>query len=216
MDNSSETRTVGICETQPITIEGVRCLLDGCSDLKFIGGVTSLLSAMEMAQEQAPTVMILDKAFGVPAVMDWIKSLRINRRQTAVIVWAVSMSEAEALRLVQTGAHGVIHKTAELDTVLTCVRTVVGGNTWMEEALFHEKERMMRAQRPHLTPREAEVMELVEQGLKNKEIASTLGIRPGTVKIHLKHIFEKTGVHGRYGLALSGLREKGLLAVTGV
>jgi len=39
-----------------------------------------------------------------------------------------------------------------------------------------------------------------------------MGIRPGTVKIHLKHIFEKTGIRGRYGLALSGLREKGLLS----
>ena len=48
-------------------------------------------------------------------------------------------------------------------------------------------------------------MELVEQGLKNREIGRDLGIRPGTVKIHLKHIFEKTGVRGRYGLALSGL-----------
>jgi two-component system nitrate/nitrite response regulator NarL len=170
---------------------------------------------MEMVQEHTPSVMILDKAFGVPAVMDWIKSLRINRKETSVIVWGVSMSEAEALRLVQTGAHGVIHKTAELDAVLTCIRTAAGGNTWMEEALFREKERVARASRPHLTPREEEVMELVEQGLKNKEIANTLGIRPGTVKIHLKHIFEKTGVHGRYGLALSGLREKGLLAATG-
>jgi two-component system, NarL family, nitrate/nitrite response regulator NarL len=52
------------------------------------------------------------------------------------------------------------------------------------------------------------VLELVAQGLRNKEIASELGIRPGTVKIHLKHIFEKTGVRGRYGLALSGLRGK--------
>jgi two-component system nitrate/nitrite response regulator NarL len=57
------------------------------------------------------------------------------------------------------------------------------------------------------------VLELVEQGCKNKEIASELGIRPGTVKIHLKHIFEKTGVRGRYGLALSGLRERGLVSV---
>jgi DNA-binding NarL/FixJ family response regulator len=56
------------------------------------------------------------------------------------------------------------------------------------------------------------VRDLVERGLKNKDIAVALGIRTGTVKIHLKHIFEKTGIHGRYGLALSGLKEKGLLA----
>lgn len=46
------------------------------------------------------------------------------------------------------------------------------------------------------------------QGLKNREIGSELGIRPGTVKVHLKHIFEKTGVRGRFGLALSGLKGK--------
>jgi DNA-binding NarL/FixJ family response regulator len=62
-----------------------------------------------------------------------------------------------------------------------------------------------------LTARELQVRELVERGMKNKEIAKALGIRTGTVKIHLKHIFEKTGIHGRYGLALSGLKEKGLL-----
>jgi DNA-binding NarL/FixJ family response regulator len=57
-------------------------------------------------------------------------------------------------------------------------------------------------------------MELVERGMKNKDIATSLGIRTGTVKIHLKHIFEKTGIRGRYGLALSGLKAKGLLSVT--
>jgi DNA-binding NarL/FixJ family response regulator len=56
-------------------------------------------------------------------------------------------------------------------------------------------------------------MLLVEQGFKNREIATELGIRPGTVKIHLKHIFEKTGVRGRYGLALTGLREKGVVSL---
>ena len=52
------------------------------------------------------------------------------------------------------------------------------------------------------------MVELVEQGLKNRDIARNLGIRPGTVKIHLKHIFEKTGIRGRYGLALSGLKKR--------
>jgi DNA-binding NarL/FixJ family response regulator len=54
-------------------------------------------------------------------------------------------------------------------------------------------------------------MELVERGMKNRDIGDALGIRTGTVKIHLKHIFEKTGIRGRYGLALSGLKEKGFL-----
>jgi len=89
---------------------------------------------------------------------------------------------------------------------------VAVGNTWMEESLLGESDRTARSSRSHLTPREQEVVELVEQGLKNKDIGLTMGIRPGTVKIHLKHIFEKTGIRGRYGLALSGLREKGLLS----
>jgi DNA-binding NarL/FixJ family response regulator len=50
---------------------------------------------------------------------------------------------------------------------------------------------------------------LVEKGLRNRDIARQLGIQTGTVKIHLKHIFEKTGVRGRYGLAFTGLQNKG-------
>ena len=49
-------------------------------------------------------------------------------------------------------------------------------------------------------------------GTRIRKSAEALGIRTGTVKIHLKHIFEKTGIRGRYGLALSGLKHKGLLA----
>jgi len=76
--------------------------------------------------------------------------------------------------------------------------------------VFGESGRSERYPRSELTAREQQVLELVEQGFKNKEIALDLGIRPGTVKIHLKHIFEKTGVRGRYGLALNGLKERGM------
>src|SRR5262249_23302237 len=140
-------------------------------------------------------------------------NIRSHGRQTAPVVWGVSMNEAEALRIVQAGAQGVVRKTADLTSLLTCLRTVAAGNTWMEDCMFQETERGPRSPRSNLTPREQEVVELVEQGLKNKDIALSLGIRPGTVKIHLKHIFEKTGVRGRYGLALSGLKEKGLLSL---
>ena len=79
----------------------------------------------------------------------------------------------------------------------------------MDDVLLHQPDRVSGSGRASLTFREQQVAELVEHGLKNKEIARSLGICPGTVKIHLKHIFEKTGVRGRYGLALSGLKEKG-------
>jgi len=83
----------------------------------------------------------------------------------------------------------------------------------MDDCVFREPIRHDRYSRSELTAREHQVLELVEQGSKNKEIALELGIRPGTVKIHLKHIFEKTGVRGRYGLAISGLKERGIVSM---
>ena len=82
----------------------------------------------------------------------------------------------------------------------------------METEVVRDPGLLLRMGRSGLTPRELQVVDLVERGYKNKEIGLTLGIRTGTVKIHLKHIFEKTGIRGRYGLAISGLRNKGLLA----
>jgi len=78
----------------------------------------------------------------------------------------------------------------------------------MEDYVASDGGRPGRRARTELTPREQQVLELVEQGMRNKDIAEALDIRPGTVKIHLKHIFEKTGVRGRYGLALASLRER--------
>ena len=129
-------------------------------------------------------------------------------RQTGVIIWGVSVSEAEALRFLQAGARGILRKTASLTSILACIRTVAAGRSWMEDCVFRDTVRAERYPRSELTPREQQVLELVEQGCKNKEIAQELGIRPGTVKIHLKHIFEKTGIRGRYGLALNGWRER--------
>jgi DNA-binding NarL/FixJ family response regulator len=55
-----------------------------------------------------------------------------------------------------------------------------------------------------LTKRERQIVETVSKGMKNKQIAETLGITPGTVKVHLMHIFEKTGARNRFQLALQG------------
>lgn len=209
--------TIAACETQPVTAEGLKCLLRGADGLEWAGTVETLAEAARMVEHAPPDILVLDKAFGVQAVLDWIAGLKSaapapRRPATQFVVWGLSITESEALRFLQIGARGIVRKTADIPTVLGCFRAVASGSSWMEDSLFREASRNERYPRSELTPREQQVMELVEQGHKNKEIARQLGIRPGTVKIHLKHIFEKTGVRGRYGLALSGMKEKGILA----
>ncbi|HXM43847.1 MAG TPA: response regulator transcription factor [Bryobacteraceae bacterium] len=212
MSYQINAKTVAICDTEPIAIEGIRMLLNQCEDLRLAAAETSLLGGLEMVRQHAPAIMILDKGFGVYAVMDCLQRLRGWGSGVATIVWGVNLNETEALRMMQVGALGVVRKTASLEALLECMHTVAEGRTYMEESVLQEPERTARGAHSNLTTRELQVVELVEQGMKNRDIGAQLGIRPGTVKIHLKHIFEKTGIRGRYGLALSALRDKGVLA----
>jgi DNA-binding NarL/FixJ family response regulator len=193
-------------------MEGLRALLES-ADLRVVAAESSLPSAIDAVRELQPSMLIVDRAFGIQAVTEWIGALRLSQPSMTIMAWSSAVSEIDAMRLLQAGAQGVVRKTAPLNELLTCIRSVAAGGTWMDDDRLRENARPVSPARSPLTFREMQVMELVEHGMKNKEIGDRLGIRSGTVKIHLKHIFEKTGIRGRYGLALSGLREKGLLAV---
>ncbi len=210
---SERITKVAICDTQPITAEGVRVLLESSPGFEFIDWAESLESGVALVRAGSPNLLIIDKAFGTHAVLEWLHELRVFDHPPQVVVWGVSMTEAEALRFLQAGASGIVRKGADLRTIMSCINTVAAGRNWMEDTVFRDAVRPDRYPRSELTAREQQVLELVEQGFKNKEIAQELGIRPGTVKIHLKHIFEKTGVRGRYGLALNGLKQKNLVPI---
>jgi DNA-binding NarL/FixJ family response regulator len=203
--------TLVICDTEPIAIEGLRKVLEPADDFHVVAAENTLPEAMEATRALAPSVLLVDKAYGIQGVMDCLRELRESDMSTSAVVWGAALSEAESVRFLQAGCAGIVRKTAPLETLVQCLRSVAAGATWMEQEVTRGWERGAGT-RCALTARELQVRELVEQGMKNKDIAKALGIRTGTVKIHLKHIFEKTGIHGRYGLALSGLKEKGLLA----
>ena len=208
-----KTKTVGICDTQPIAVQGLRALLSDSQDLCLTHSMQSLEDGWRLAEEHAVDILMVDKAFGMRTLLDWLIRLKALDHAPAVVIWGISVTEAEALRFLQGGAKAIIRKTTEVQKLISCLRTVAEGGSWMEDRVLRDSWHRERNGRSDLTAREQQVMQLVEQGFKNREIASELGIRPGTVKIHLKHIFEKTGVRGRYGLALSGLREKGVVSL---
>ncbi len=218
MEVSTTKKIISICETQPLTVHGLEHLLSGTDDLKFGSAHETPAEWMLSSGADKTDVLIIDKGLGAKTVLDALSQLPAEHGQArstvpAVIVWGMSVTEAEALRFLQSGAKGIIRKSADIDTVLACLRAVSQGRSWMQDSVFRESAAVETQIRPDLTPREHQVMELVEQGYKNREIAQELGIRPGTVKIHLKHIFEKTGVRGRHGLALNGLRQKGVISL---
>ena len=213
INQNGTAKTVVVCDTQPLAIEGLRAVLATSHGIRFAGAMTTLAGAIDLVRGTNPSVAILDRAFGTAAVIHALDRLRPSKG-TATIVWGVAISNSEALRMVQAGARGILRKTSDTNNVLECIRAVASGESWMEDAILQDPERVVPSSRSSLTAREHQVAELVEKGLKNKDIAGNLGIRTGTVKIHLKHIFEKTGCRGRYGLALTGLREKGLIPLS--
>ncbi len=218
LSKSKDKKTISICESQPLTVTGLKHLLNATDDLIFGSSHASPAEWMLSPGADRTDVLIIDKGLGAKTVLDALAQLPIGSPSVqttvpAVVIWGMSITEAEALRFLQAGAKGIVRKSADESTILACLRAVSQGRSWMQDSVFRESTAPESPVRNDLTPREHQVMELVEQGFKNREIAQELGIRPGTVKIHLKHIFEKTGVRGRHGLALNGLRQKGVISL---
>src|SRR5260370_6245262 len=149
-------KTVAICDTQPITAAGLKDLLASSPDLEFLDALKSLEAATEFLQTTTPDIMILDKGFGMRAVLDWIHDLKLADAAPALAVWGVSMTEAEALRLLQAGARGIVRKTARLASVLAFLCTVATRRPWREDGVFPDSIRSQPAARSDMSPRPAQ------------------------------------------------------------
>ncbi len=203
----SPIKKVWVCDTQPLTVEGVKALLSEHSELRFAESANSLSRAFDVLREHPEDILIVDKAFGIDAICERLTELRANENPAPdIVVWGAIVSGAETLRLLEAGARGVLRKTAVGSTVLACLQTVARGRPWMDDGMFRPAGGGNF--RNPLTARERQVLELVRQGHTNKEIGEELAIRPGTVKLHLKNVLQKTGVT-RYSLAVAGISDCG-------
>jgi DNA-binding NarL/FixJ family response regulator len=119
-----------------------------------------------------------------------------------IVLWVSYIGEVDIFRALRMGARGVMRRTDPIPVILACLRAVAGGETWLGSSVPGFSRAASAAAR--LTSREREVIELVCRGLSNREIAQALSIAPGTVKVHLTHIFEKTGLRDRFLLAEHG------------
>ena len=203
-------KTVVVCETQPVTAHGIRALLRKSPDIKFQRAVGSLVKAAEILQSAPPSVLLLDTSFGTQVILDWLSSFTSGSHpqfsaSMGIVVWGSSISDIEALQLLKAGARGILRKTASPRTLVACLQAVADGGTWIEGFSVRESETGGGYERTSLTTREKQILDLVERGFKNKDIARELGIAVGTVKIHLLHMFRKARVSNRLALGVQSV-----------
>jgi two-component system nitrate/nitrite response regulator NarL len=191
------------CEAQPVAIEGLQKVLGACDDLVLAGTVSRITDALDAISSLRPDVALVDLSAGLAPAIRLVTGLKTAGVSTHVVLWVVDLPEMEAFRALQMGVRGILKKTLPVAKLLECLREVGGGKIWMDDS-EHVAQFIQRKEASRLTPREKEVVRLICRGMKNKQIAENLHITAGTVKVHLMHIFEKTGLKDRLALAVHG------------
>lgn len=199
------------CEAQPVAVEGLTKILTEHEDLKLVGIAATPTEALPRIAELKPEIVLVDQGSGLRSVFSFLSELRTVSPTSRPVLWIVDLAEIESFRAIQLGARGILRRSLPIVTMLECLRTVGQGNLWLENSISDQVVGFLnRKSTARLTPREREIVRAVCRGLKNKEIAELLHITPGTVKVHLMHIFEKTGVKDRFELAVQGPRLLGI------
>lgn len=200
-----------LCEAQPVVVEGLAGILASNPDFELIGSAPNPVEAIARISELQPDLVLVDQASGIRPVFTFLSELKIAAPSARAILWIIDLAEIECFRALQLGARGILRRSLPVTTMLDCLHTVAKGNLWLENSISDQVVGFLnRKSTNRLTPREREIVRAVCRGMKNKEIADHLHITPGTVKVHLMHIFEKTGVKDRFELAVQGPKLLGL------
>jgi two-component system nitrate/nitrite response regulator NarL len=202
--------TLFACEQQPIVSEGLVRVCEAAGDIDYLGSAGDPGQALIVVRDQHPNVLLVDQGIGLKGVFQFLSDVRGTWASCQPVLWVNDMAEVDCFRALQLGARGVLRKTQGVSAIIECVRAVSGGNLWIENGAPEDRMPSDRRPAPRLTPREREIVQHVCGGMKNREIAVALSITPGTVKVHLMHIFEKTGVKDRFELAVQGRKLLGV------
>jgi DNA-binding NarL/FixJ family response regulator len=197
--------TVYACESQPVVVEGLIRVFEPCADVRLVGHGSDLPTVVREVLLHPVDVLLLGQPPTARSILPLLAQVRDAQVTARIVLWVGEMSEMDAFRALQMGARGVITRVQPVSSLLECIRTVARGAVWIDGASRTTVENTARRGTAlRLTRREREIIEYVCKGLKNREIADALSITAGTVKVHLMHIFEKTGAKDRFQLALQG------------
>jgi two-component system nitrate/nitrite response regulator NarL len=189
--------------------------------IEVADAVASGIEGLQRAAELRPDLVLLDLRMPDMGGLEVLKKLRENVPGIPVVMLTTSNEETDLIKSLRSGAQGYLLKDMEPDELVSALRDIENGKNVVAQDLTDALARMVQGDTnvadddgpfSELTPREMEILCLLAEGQSNKLIARNLGISDGTVKLHVKAILRKLGIHSRVEAAViaveQGLRKK--------
>ena len=186
---------------QPVLAAGLGASLAGLPEFRLAAVGTTIPQLLDYIRVTPAALILIDLT--AELTLEALKKVQSEAHRIPVVLWVEGVCTEFAAQVVGMGVRGILRKTISLEQHLQCIQSVAAGELWLEKILT---DQILSTKRVNLTQRERDLLGLLAQGLRNKEMAHALGITEGTVKVYLSHLFRKVGVSDRLELALFALR----------
>ena len=205
-----------VADDHPIFRDGLRKLLEAEDDVTIVGEASSGNECIQLLGKLKPDILLLDLRMPDKDGLAVLEEVNFDSLPTRPIVLTAAEDDRDVVRAMRLGARGVVLKQSATDLLLKSIRKVHAGEIWLDKRMTAEVMKAFtksaeggpRREKPLLSEREMEIVQLVAQGYRNKEIGEKLYISEQTVKNHLHNIFDKLGVSDRLELALYAIHHR--------
>jgi two-component system, NarL family, nitrate/nitrite response regulator NarL len=219
MEPAPQKIRVVIVDDQLVVREGLRMLLDNHPGIKVVAMAGTRSEALEIVARETSDLIILDLELGGYSALSFIPQLREAAKNARVLVLTGLRDSETHQKAAELGAMGVVLKEDAADLLLKAIEKVYKGEAWLDRLTIgnllwklssQEKEPLdpKKKKISSLTDRELQVIALIAEGLKNRQIAERLFISPTTVTHHLSSIYSKLGVTDRLELVVYAFANK--------
>lgn len=204
------TRIV-IADDHPFIIAGLESILRDTS-FEVVGKLNDGQAVLDSLARLRPDILLLDVMMPVQSGIDVARILRSRSDRRPIVLLTASLDDQRLVEALKLEIEGIVLKEGAEKQLLDCLERVRNGGRWIDPAVL---QRAVELAKPGAAPadplagvtqRERAIVGLVAQGLRNRDIASELGMTEGTVKVYLHRIYEKLGVSNRTELAILSRR----------
>ena len=213
-----EESTIVLAEDHTILREGLRSLLSSEPELRVVGEAKDGREAIRRVEQLEPDLILMDLSMPKMNGVEAIREIKNRIPETRVLALTVHKAEEFVLEVLKAGADGYVLKDASSEELVMAIRSVLGGQRYLSPAVsqmviegYLAGRKTCESPWDTLTKREREILKLIAEGHKNKEIADYLYISVKTVEKHRANLMKKLDLHSAAALTAYAM-ERGLIA----